>query len=225
MPILYSFRRCPYAIRARYTLALLDCVVSLREVDLKSKPMALTSLGGRATVPQMLDEQGKRYPESLDIMFWALKQTAKKELIESLWPSSSVKQAKVSTWISYNDNRFKHWLDRYKYADRYPDGTEFDYRQRAEVFIKRLNKRLNQRKYLLGDDMSLADIAIFPFIRQFSNVDKDWFENSEYDSLKLWLDCFVSDEFFTEVIMKKLASWQNGQLDILFPFCQEGKFD
>ncbi|KZN12308.1 glutathione S-transferase [Marinomonas sp. TW1] len=220
MPILYSFRRCPYAIRARYVLALLGCDVLLREVDLKSKPSALLALGGRTTVPQMIDEQGERYPESMDIMLWALKQTARKELAELLWPSPGVRQTKINTWISYNDNQFKYWLDRYKYADRYPDKTELEYRQRAEVFMKRLNNRLSLHKYLLGDDMSLADIAIFPFIRQFSNVDKNWFETSEYDNLKLWLDSFVNDDFFNDVIMKKLPSWQNGQADVVFPFCQ-----
>jgi len=95
-----------------------------------------------------------------------------------------------------------------------------EYRQNAEVFIKRLNKRLGKCRYLLGDDMSLADIAIFPFIRQFSNVDKSWFEKSEYDNLKLWLDSFIKEDFFTDIIMKKLPCWQNGQEDILFPFCQ-----
>jgi len=220
MPILYSFRRCPYAIRARYVLAFLGCEVVLREVDLKSKPSALLALGGRTTVPQMLDDQGNRYPESLDVMFWAIKQTIRKDQAERLWPNSAVQQKKINAWIACNDNRFKYWLDRYKYADRYPEKTELEYRQNAEVFIKRLNKRLGKCRYLLGDDMSLADIAIFPFIRQFSNVDKSWFEISEYDNLKLWLDSFIKEDFFTDIIMKKLPSWQNGQEDVLFPFCQ-----
>lgn len=213
--ILYSFRRCPYAMRARYAIATLGISVQLREVVLKNKPEALLSLGGRSTVPQLL-VGGMRYPESLDIIHWALKNSPNVLLVEQLWPSDPQKQAKISAWIGFNDHCFKPWLDRYKYADRYPEQSESDYREKGERFLKRINQRLEHHDFLLGNHMTIADIAVFPFIRQFAGVDSYWFEASEYLHLKRWLKAFLEGEYF-RVVMKKFSPWEEGQEILNFP--------
>ncbi|MGR0280413.1 glutathione S-transferase [Marinomonas dokdonensis] len=216
LPVLYSFRRCPYAIRARYCLALLQVPVALREVVLKDKPAQLLALGGRTTVPQLIDTDGRRYEESADIMHFALSQSKLENRVLQLWPTDSRLNFKIHAWINYNDNHFKYWLDRYKYADRYPEHSEEHYRSKACVFLHRLNERLNQQSFLLGEEISLADIAVFPFIRQFSGVDATWFNNSEYDAVKAWLKRFLDSKVF-ELVMKKYQPWQSGQEEIVFP--------
>ncbi|NLQ19143.1 glutathione S-transferase [Marinomonas sp. M1K-6] len=216
-PVLYSFRRCPYAMRARYVIAFLGIPVHLREVVLKSKPAALLALGGRSSVPQLIDVDGVRYPESLDIIFWALSKCDHKAKFAPLWPKNSVQQNKIKAWIAYNDHTFKYWLDRYKYADRYPEYDEGYYRARGEVFLQRLERRLNKKTFLLGERESLADMAIFPFIRQFAAVNQVWFDASQYPSVKSWLDGFIRSEIFQSVVMVKYPVWQAGQGEVSFP--------
>ncbi|MCB5162886.1 glutathione S-transferase [Marinomonas algarum] len=217
LPILYSFRRCPYAIRARYTLAFLNVSVRLREVVLKSKPDALLALGGRSSVPQLMDCDGTRYPESLDIMFWALSKTKSNELTQQLWPNCTQTKIKIQTWIRYNDSTFKYWLDRYKYADRHPAHSEAYYRGKGEVFLKRLEARLSKTPFLLGEAESLADIAIFPFIRQFAAVNQNWFDSSPYRQVRLWLRYFIDAARFKSTVMVKHTAWRTEEDDVLFP--------
>lgn len=217
LPVLYSFRRCPYAMRARYTIALLGITVHLREVILKSKPAALLKLGGRSSVPQLIDIDGVRYPESLDIIFWALSQSNDSNLVNQLWPLKNSQQNKIKAWIAYNDNFFKHWLDRYKYADRHPEFSENYYRNKGEVFLRRLDKRLSRNEFLFGNDISVADIALFPFVRQFAGVNQEWFESSQYHNVIRWLAGFVNSCMFKSVVMVKHSAWQAGQENILFP--------
>mgnify|MGYP005990998379 CR=1 FL=1 len=217
LPILYSFRRCPYAIRARYTIAILDASVELREVSLKSKPQALLSLGGRSSVPQLIDAEGVRYPESLDIMLWALSQFYESPVSRALWPESIVQRNNMMVWVRYNDRFFKYWLDRYKYADRFPEFSEAHYRNKGEIFLKRLDKRLGKRVFLFGDECCLADIAIFPFVRQFAAVRSDWFQLSEYNHVKNWLNYFLNSGVFKKIVMKKISPWEAGQETIFFP--------
>lgn len=216
LPVLYSFRRCPYAMRARYVIALLRVSVHLREVMLKSKPSALLALGGRSSVPQLVDVDGTRYPESLDIIFWALSQCDDQKKVNALWPSKGLQRNKTNAWIAYNDHFFKYWLDRYKYADRYPEYYQSYYRNKGEIFLNRLDARLKENTFLFGQKMSVADIAIFPFIRQFAGVDNEWFELSQYDNVKRWLALFVNSEVFKSVMMKYTA-WEAGQDSIVFP--------
>jgi glutathione S-transferase len=217
LPVLYSFRRCPYAIRARYTISFLGLHVYLREVDLKFKPQTLLSLGGRSSVPQLIDVEGSRYPESLDIIFWALSNVECRLDIECIWPKESVQKSKMMAWVRYNDNVFKGWLDRYKYADRYPECSQSYYHKKGEVFLKRLDKRLANRSFLFGEKVSVADIAIFPFIRQFAGVDQKRFDESQYHHLKLWLKGFLDSSLFKDVVMKKHSVWVSGQEEVIFP--------
>jgi glutathione S-transferase len=214
---MYSFRRCPYAIRARYAIAVLGVSVELREVVLKSKPSALLSLGGRSSVPQLIDVDGTRYPESLDIIFWALSKSDDSIMSRTFWPESIVQKHRMMAWIKYNDRCFKYWLDRYKYADRFPEFSEEYYRNKGEIFLKRLNKRLEKRTFLFGDDCSLADIAIFSFVRQFAAVRPDWFELSDYTHTKIWLNGFLDSNVFKITVMKKELPWEAGQEAVFFP--------
>ena len=161
-------------------IALLQEPVYLREVVLKAKPPELLALGGRSSVPQLVDMQGTRYPESLDIMYWALSRAKDRTLAESLYPISCIKRHKIASWVAYNDHFFKHWLDRYKYADRYPEGEASDHRARAARFLRRLAGRLSQRAFLLGATVSLAYIAAFPVIRQFAVFDQVWFDAAAF---------------------------------------------
>ena len=213
--VLYSFRRCPYAIRARFTLAILGVTVQLREVTLKHKPQALLDLGGRTTVPQLLEGQS-RYPESLDIIFWSLSKTQDTQTAEQLWPKHPLTQTKIRTWLSYNDQCFKPWLDRYKYADRHPEHPEEYYRAQCERFLARLERRLALQPYLVGQSMTLADIGIFPFIRQMAAVNSQWFAQSDYRHLRAWLDGFLLSEHFATV-MQKYPPWDATQESVYFP--------
>lgn len=183
---------------------------------LKAKPNALLALGGPSTVPQLVTQKGERYPESLDIVFWALAQSHNQALVASLWPVSKKRQNKLLAWINYNDHIFKHWLDRYKYADRYPERSEQYYRLRGEVFLARLDQRLNRQAYLMGDSMTLADICLFPFVRQFAAVDARWFSESQYENVQAWLARFLASDAFS-IVMQKFPAWQEGQAVVCFP--------
>lgn len=217
LPVLYSFRRCPYAIRVRYTLAFLNVSVYLREVILKAKPDALLSLGGRSTVPQLIDVDGARYAESSDIIFWALSKSSIKNRSQQLWPSEIKQRNNMQAWIAYNDHFFKYWLDRYKYADRYPDFSEVYYRSKGEIFLQRLENRLKKRSYLFGESETLPDIMIFPFVRQFVAVNQSWFDISQYNNVKVWLARFINSALFQSVVMIKHSAWQAGQAEVPFP--------
>lgn len=193
LPILYSFRRCPYAIRARMALIYADICVEIQEVQLNNKPEHLLLISPKATVPVLQLTNGKVIAESLDIMRWALGLHDPEKWLRFGNDAEAL--------IKRNDGDFKYYLDRYKYADRYPDFSQDYYRQQAEVFLAELEARLVNSKYLCGHSLSIADVAIFPFIRQYAGVDRDGFERSIFQALTKWLDTLLSLELFT-VAMK-----------------------
>ncbi|MGZ4960555.1 MAG: glutathione S-transferase [Methylomonas sp.] len=200
-PVLYSFRRCPYAMRARLAIASARLAVELREVELRNKPEAMLSVSPKGTVPVLILGSGKLIEESLDIMHWALDQHDPDRWLEEGW------QKQTEQLIQCNDGEFKYWLDRYKYPDRYPEYSASDYRQQGERFLASLEQALNQHPYLCGDRFSLADAAIVPFIRQFVAVDRAWFETAAYPTVKRWLNEFLASPRFTAVMTKYLP-WQ-----------------
>src|SRR5690554_5339291 len=163
-PILYSFRRCPYAMRARLGILFAGLQVELREIVLRNKPAQMLAISPKGTVPVLQLPDGQVIDESLDIMRCALQLQDPQQLLDE----STLTQGYAL--IEQNDRQFKHWLDRYKYADRYPEMTQLEYRLQGEVFLQQLEQLLNQ-SFLLGDKISLADIGIMPFIRQFAHVD------------------------------------------------------
>ena len=196
LPILYSFRRCPYAIRARMALFYAGIEVELREVLLRDKPMDMLRVSQKGTVPVLVLPDGNVLDESCVIMHWALDQSDPDQ-----WYFSA-KSAELDEIIQNNDSLFKESLDRYKYSDRYPEHTIKYYRAQAEIFLTSLEQKLTATQYLLGPKISLADVAIFPFVRQFSLVDKVWFDASPYPKLRRWLAYFLSVEFFLAVMQK-----------------------
>ena len=211
-PILYSFRRCPYAMRARMALASAGISCRIREVVLRDKPPSLLEYSPKATVPVLVLESGKVLDESLDIMQWALEQ---KDPESWLRPSFGERDDMLAL-IQQSDGDFKHHLDRYKYAVRYDDVDPIEHRDLAEQFLKQLDERLGEHTYLFGDHISLADIAIAPFIRQFANADSDWFQNADYEHLNAWLSEFVEAPRFLQC-MKKYKQWYAGNKAIYFP--------
>lgn len=206
LPVLYSFRRCPYAMRARLAIAVSHASVALREVVLKDKPQALLDISPKATVPVLVTRDGRIIDESLDIMRWALQQSDPESWLTAFDHSL----------ISHNDGEFKYWLDRYKYADRYPDEPELFYRQQGENTLLMLEQRLVGSAYLSGDNRGITDIAIFPFIRQFAAVDLVWFETAPYPKLRAWLKILVGSIFFQKT-MVKYKQWKPDGVLVVFP--------
>lgn len=196
--LMYSFRRCPYAMRARLAITYAQQLVEIREVSLKQKPDSLFTYSAKATVPVLVLPDGEVIDESLDIMLWALNKNDPDN-----WQDTLAEQLNL---IKENDTNFKANLDKYKYADRYPE-SELVYRERCYSFLDKLDKHLQYQTYLFADTYRLADMAIFPFIRQFAHVDLDWFENSNWQEVKRWLNELKSSDLFTS-IMHKYPIWQ-----------------
>ena len=199
-PVLYSFRRCPYAMRARLAIASSGLTIELREVVLRNKPQQLLDISPKGTVPVLLLPDKKVIDESLDIMRWAL---SLRDPFD--WLANALSED-INELIQWNDNEFKHYLDRYKYADRYPEKNEKYYREKAELFLIELEKRLCKHHFLCSEKCSLADIAIFPFIRQFANVDSNWFTCSDYKKVGQWLNKQINSSLFI-FIMDKYPAW------------------
>lgn len=211
LPVLFSFRRCPYAIRARLAIKACGIKVELREVLLADKPEEMLRCSPKGTVPVLQLADTSVIDESLDIMLWALSQSDP----QGWSPASEQKEKETFRLIEVNDEEFKPWLDKYKYSDRHPEQSKVYYRQQGECFLRQLEMKLNKTRYLLGDKISLVDMAIFPFIRQFAYVDKAWFDQTEHKMLQSWLESLLSLPLFHEV-MEKYPKWTNGQNPLIF---------
>jgi glutathione S-transferase len=218
LPILYSFRRCPYAIRARLTILISGQRVELREVNLKHKPENLLKLSSKATVPILVLVNNEIIDESIDIMYWAKKQA----LITSpvLNDFKEINLEKINNELIFrNDSHFKPLLDRYKYAAPkiVSDEERLYYRSQGMKFIYELEQLLNYNVYLCGPNISLADIAIFPFVRQFRGVDDTWFNSlNSIPKTHNWLNMWFTSMWY-ETAMKKQIPWRSGDDVIYFP--------
>ena len=202
-PILYSFRRCPYAMRARMLLHYSQIEYDIREVDLKNKPSSLITLSSKATVPVLLLPNNKVIDESLDIMRFAAAQHDPENIC------SADVSTEIQRLISNNDDSFVKLLRRYKYPDRYAGTNQIEIRKEVcDSFLSQYNKMLENSSYLLGKK-TLADYALIPFVRQFAFVDKDWFFNSSYSNVISWLNSFLDNPEFEQVIMRKNPVWQD----------------
>ena len=207
---LYSFRRCPYAMRARLGLLFAELPVELREITLKNKPAQMLAISPKGTVPVLQLADGVVIEESRDIMEWALEQQDPQELLNP----KTLHQG--NTLIEQNDQEFKHWLDRYKYADRHLEMTQTEYRQKGEAFLQILEALLTKNTYLLGDSVTIADIGIMPFVRQFAHVDRDVFYSLPYPKLQIWLKNWLAHPLFIQA-MTKFQPWQDGDEPVIFP--------
>ena len=190
--VLYSFRRCPYAMRARMALRYSGVPLTTVEVSLKAKPAEMLALSPKGTVPVLVCADGRVIDQSLDIMRWAL---ARNDPDNWLGPDSTA-------LIEENDQVFKANLDRYKYAIRYPEQPMEHYRAQGEQFLQHLEDLLGHAPYLAGDMLSLADVALAPFVRQFAHVDREWFEQAPYPHLRVWLERILTSALFTSVMAK-----------------------
>ena len=199
-PILYSFRRCPYAMRARMSLLESGVEVELREVILRDRPEHMMDISPKGTVPVLLLPDGTVIEESLDIMLWSLDES---------WLAGDWKEL-----IDVNDGDFKHHLDRYKYNNRYENVlSSEEHREHALSILKTYDERLSNQAYLCGDSISLADLALSPFVRQFANTDRGWFDQLPLLHLHNWLIGILEGDLFKSCIVKH-KQWQNGQVPI-----------
>lgn len=203
-PLLYSFRRCPYAMRARLALQVSGVEVELREVVLRDKPQAFLDVSPSATVPCLATE-AEVIDESLDVMLWALKQNDPEGWLAM--PDEGY------AWIERADGPFKQALDRTKYETRYPGTDPNTERDKASAFLSDLNALIDS--WMFGRE-SLADNAILPFVRQFAFIDKEWFDAQPWPNLQTWLERFLASPRF-ETMMVKYAQWQEGDAPVLFP--------
>ncbi len=198
LPVLYSFRRCPYAIRARMALHVADVDVEIREVALRDKPETLLRLSPKATVPVLQLRDGRVLHESLDILIWALQQNDPHDWLATLHHPD------LAQWVTHNDTDFKPLLDRYKYALRHPELSQQAHRDNAvDRFIAPLEQALARQPFLCGIGPGWADLALFPFVRQFAMVEPKWFAAAPLPSLRQWLEFWLASNWFAAVMVKR----------------------
>lgn len=205
LPVLYSFRRCPYAMRARMALWVAGMTVELREVKLAAKPPALLAASPKGTVPVLVLEGAEVIDQSLDIMRWALEEHDP----EAWLPRDDL------ALIAVNDGVFKHHLDRAKYPGRYDEDGVTDHRAAALALLAPLEARLAETPFFGGETRGFTDIALFPFIRQFAAIDPAWFAAQPLPRLQVWLERLLASDLFA-AIMPKFAVWQEGDAPVLF---------
>jgi glutathione S-transferase len=206
LPVLYSFRRCPYAMRARMAIAVSGMTVELREVVLRDKPPELVETSAKATVPVLVFADGAVIDESLDVMRWALGQN----------DSENWLAADDESLIHQNDRPFKEALDRYKYPHRYGLESGTPYRDEGLAILAELDAKLQNQSYLRGETRGLSDIAIFPFIRQFAATNQAWFDAQPLPALHRWLSQQLSSDIFAS-IMLRYPQWHAGDAPTSFP--------
>lgn len=204
-PILYSFRRCPYAMRARMALIANETACEIREVKLSAKPAEMIAASPKATVPVLLLPGGDVLDESLDIMRWALRRHDPDQ-----WLSRE-----DNALIANNDGPFKHHLDRYKYPERHGSDS-LEHRAECLAILIDLDARLSSSANLCGDDMGFTDVAVMPFVRQFAQTDRAWFDAQPLPNLQRWLDRHINSPLF-DMAMVRLTPWRSGDPPILFP--------
>ncbi|WP_434729422.1 glutathione S-transferase [Pseudomonas soli] len=196
--ILYSFRRCPWAMRARLALRYAGCDVQVVEVKMKEKPAELLALSPKGTVP-VLDTGNGVLEESLDIMRWALDRHDPDDW-RLLADPAAARQA--DALIARNDSAFKAQVNLYKYAERYPEYSRAHYRTHAEPWLAELESLLEGRPWLLAEHPSLADAALLPLMRQFAGVEPQWFAEAAYPRLRSWLQGWLGSSLFKAVMAK-----------------------
>jgi len=209
LPILYSFRRCPYCMRAHMALKKSGIPIELREVELSNMPEEAIAISPKATVPILVLPDGTFIDESWDIVKWALEQNDP----DNWLGENNEYLLDTEMLVETNDFSFKEDLDKYKYADQHPEHSQEHYRQACEEFVEELEVMLTDNSYLLTDRITAADISLFSFIRQFSMVDSPWFDQSPYPKVKSWLNQIVCSDLF-ESVFQKHEIWQPGDTAI-----------
>ena len=203
LPILYSFRRCPYAMRARMAIHISSQKCEIREVLLRDKPPSMLEYSSKGTVPVLVLQSGEVIDESLDVIDWALNLNDPNNWLRSK------ENEETKKLIEINDGEFKHHLDRYKYSKRYDNEDPEFHKKKCLKFIESVNNELSNSKYIFDDNISYADIVLLPFMRQFRIADMEWFDSLPYDNLKEWLSSFLNSPLLNS-IMKKYDLWKEG---------------
>lgn len=191
-------------MRARLAIVRSGQIVELREVDLKNKPQALIDASSKATVPVLVLPDDSVIEESLEIMNWSLQISDPDSWLENM----------NHELIAENDSTFKKYLDMYKYCRRYPENPQEFYRGEAELFIQKLEHLLTNNLFLSGNKMGYTDASMLPFVRQFADVDSQWFESSQYARVRQWLKLFIESTLFAQ-IMTKVETWKPDDEQIL----------
>ena len=212
LPILYSFRRCPYAMRARLALLASGIQCELREVVLRNKPAEFLATSPKATVPVLVTTQGEVIEQSWDIMLWALHQHDPAHWL----PSDANVFERGMQLLHRCDGEFKQQLDRYKYPQRHglEDGTAA--RDEAKFFLANLESLLTQQRYLFNSNIGIFDAAILPFVRQFAHVNIDWFAAQPLPSVQAWLSAFENSTDFKRA-MTVYPAWADNSPTTVFP--------
>jgi len=210
LPVLYSLRNCPFAMRARLAIYKAKQAVELRDVVLKNKPSEMLAASAKGTVPTLVLPSLKVIDESLDIMLWVLAENDPDNLLHSERTDNEMMKL-----IHQYDQGFKTALEAYKCAKRYHETNLLECRQACEVFIEDLERRLSNHAYIIDEKESLADIALLPFIRQFARVERQWYVNSSYHYVKKWLNRYLHSAVFTKV-MAKNPLWSVGSEPVIF---------
>ncbi|MGF1701153.1 glutathione S-transferase [Photobacterium makurazakiensis] len=212
LPILYSLRRCPYAMRARMGLLLAKQPVMLRDIVTRNKPYELLAASPKGTVPVIVLNNSQVIDQSLDIMLWALNLNDPQNLLRNNLPNIA---DDILMLVRKNDSQFIPLLEQYRASARYHNDDLEQRRQDCEVLIAPLEARLSNHSYLFGDSPSLADYALMPFISQFARVEKKWFVQSEYKNIAKWLKSHYESTLYTKV-MKQYPQWIESQEEFLF---------
>jgi glutathione S-transferase len=216
VPILYSLQHCPFAMRARMGILMARQEVLLRAVVTKDKPREMLAISPKGTVPILIFEDGTVIDESLDIMIWALKKNDPEDLLYKAQPELF---SQIMSLIDTGDTEFRKDLSLYKHGSRYHQPEENELRSKCELFIKQLESRLEVNSFLFGNKLSIADLAVLPNVRQFINVDRKWFRQTDYPHLKKWLETLLQSLLFTKA-MRKYELWNESNKEFVFSWKQ-----
>lgn len=215
LPILYSLRNCPFAMRARLAIFKAKQSVNLRDVVLSNKPAEMLQASPKGTVPILVTNH-KVIDESLDIMLWAFAQNDANDFLHKDRKTHDIQvHTNMMRLIAQFDEEFKLCLENYKCAKRYHESNILECRQACENHIELLEQRLNKHQHIMSNSESLADIALLPFIRQFARIERQWYLNSPYPKLRIWLNNHLQSPMFTKV-MAKYPLWKKNQPDVIF---------
>ena len=212
LPIIYSLRNCPFAMRARIAIYKSQQPVLLRDIVLKDKPQEMLVASPKGTVPVLITPNGTVIEESFEVMLWALSMSDPDDL---LFSGDDEMLASMQTLIYRFDNEFKRCLENYKCAKRYSETNVIECRQACEAYIAQLEQLLTAHQYLMADRESLADIALLPFIRQFARVERQWYLQAPYPHVRQWLNHYLQSKMFSKV-MTKHQLWLPNRSDLLF---------
>ncbi|MDG1752966.1 MAG: glutathione S-transferase [Thalassotalea sp.] len=216
LPILYSLRNCPFAMRARLAIFKAKKTVILRDIVLSNKPQEMLDASPKATVPVLVNKESGVIEESLDIMLWAFNQNDPDDFLhQGVKDNHLNKNTEMMALITQFDDQFKGCLENYKCAKRYHETNIVECRQACEAYIAQLEQRLTQHQFLISNNESLADIALLPFIRQFARIERQWYLQAPFPKVRAWLNSYLQSAIFTKV-MTKYPLWNEKQETIIF---------